>query len=438
MPDMTVIISGGRIAALGKTPQLHAPNDAQVVDAKGKFLIPGLWDMHVHIGVTGLSYAPYFPLFIANGITGVRDMGGILHLGQFMVWRQAIEQGRLLGPRLVMAGAIVDGPRPVRPYLSIAVDSAADGRLAVDSLERAGADFVKVYSEIPRDAYFAIADEARKQGIVFAGHVPDSVTAVEASDAGQKSIEHLTGVALTFATQETALRAKLKQELTEDFTPDANNETHGRIDAEALDSYSSQKAAKVFARLVKNGTWQCPTLIALRDASLVDESRLTEELKYMPSLMKLWNTNGHIQRQDRNAEDGALQRRRFLRELELVKDMQQAGVEFLAGTDTPTPYGIPGFSLHEELELMVKAGLTPMQALQTATLNPARYLGQQQQLGTIGAGKLADLVLLDANPLEDIRNTQKIHAVMVRGRLLDRKKLDQLLAQAAVAGHRKS
>src|SRR5580700_8212855 len=192
-PDMTVTVRGGRIADIEGTSR-KIPKDALVVDGRGKFLIPGLWDMHVHTNFG--DWLPggeeiILPLFVANGITGVRDMGGDLH--QLIEWRKQIEAGTILGPRMVISGPMLDSAPPHFPA-SVPIATAADGRKAVDDLKQGGADFIKVQSYIPRDAYFAVAEEAKKQGIVFVGHVPDAIRASEASNAGQKSIEHFTGI----------------------------------------------------------------------------------------------------------------------------------------------------------------------------------------------------------------------------------------------------
>jgi len=184
-PDMTVLIKGNRITEVGKSGKIRVPEDAQVVSATGKFLIPGLWDMHVH-----WYDKDYLPLFIANGVTGIRIMWGMPRHHQ---WRTEIEAGQLLGPHMLIASPIVDGPKPVWPG-STTVANASEARQAVIQAKRDGADFIKVYSLLPRDAYFAIADESKKQGLPFEGHVPISVSAEEASNAGQKSIEHLTGI----------------------------------------------------------------------------------------------------------------------------------------------------------------------------------------------------------------------------------------------------
>src|SRR5215212_6277368 len=199
-PDMSVVISGGRILELGRTGRVRLPKDALVVNASGKFLIPGLWDMHVH----EWNKEIFFPLFIANGVTGVRDM--FSPLPPIKQWRAEIAAGKTVGPHIVAAGIIVDGPYPFCAPCTIAVTNADEGRKAVLKVKEMGADFIKVYSMLPRDAYFAIADEAKRQGMVFAGHVPEFVSAAEASDAGQKSIEHLSGVLVACSAKEEVLR----------------------------------------------------------------------------------------------------------------------------------------------------------------------------------------------------------------------------------------
>jgi imidazolonepropionase-like amidohydrolase len=395
-PDMTVVIRDGRISEVGDAGKAAPPQGATVVNAAGKFLIPGLWDMHVH-----WYNRDTLTLFTANGVTGVREMFGNPDL---LRWRQDIAKGSLVGPRMIVASPIIDGPQPVWPG-SIVVSNEDEGRKAVIKVKKEGADFVKVYSRLPRDAYFAIADEAKKQGLTFAGHVPFSVSSAEASDAGQKSIEHLTGIRMRLSDKE-------------------------------LETYNDRKAAELFARFVKNETWQCPTLTVLRSSAyLGDENfRRDQRLKFIPPPMKeRWS----MRIANRNEENFANAKRVFQKELEIVGAMRKAGVQLLAGTDTGNPFCFPGFSLHEELALLVIAGLTPVEALRSATLNPAKFLGLDKTLGTIEQGKIADLVLLDADPLEDVRNTQRINAVISNGQLFDRKALDKMLAQAEAATNRR-
>jgi len=412
-PDMTVVIRGDRISEIGKAGEITAPPDATVVDASGKFLIPGLWDMHVH-----WYQRDSFTLFTANGITGIREMFGNSDL---LRWRDEIAKGSLTGPRMIVASPIIDGPQPVWPN-SIAVSNEDEGRKAVRKVKEWGADFVKVYSLLPRDAYFGIADESKRQGISFVGHVPFTVSAVEASDAGQKSIEHLTGVLLACSYNETELR----NEIAKARAPGARSRAAG---ADLLGTFSDRKAKDLFARFVKNQTWQTPTLTVLRsNAYLGDQNfRNDARLKYVPRPMReRWG------QRIANRNDNDYVKRVFKKEVEIVGAMQRAGVPLLAGTDTGNPFCFPGFSLHDELALMVIGGLTPVEALRAATLNPAKFLGLDKTLGTIEPGKIADLVLLDADPLADIRNTQRINAVISNGRLFDRKALNKMLERAEI------
>jgi imidazolonepropionase-like amidohydrolase len=414
-PDMTVIVAGREIVELGASADVRIPKTAQVVDASGKFLIPGLWDMHVHE-----IFGDWLPedekvtplLFVANGVTGVRDMGGDLE--PLKKWRSRIAAGELLGPRMVIAGPMLDGPVPAFPS-SAPVKDAAAGRRIVDELKANGADFVKIQSLVPRDGYFAAADEAKKQNIVFAGHVPDAVRAVEASNAGQKSIEHLTGVFEGCSSVEAELMSKPR----------------GPGRARFLDTYDPARAKALIALFVKNQTWQVPTLYWEQGEWLIERTNSgTDPLeKYAPAawkerswpmftrdILKSWST------------DPIADRERFFRaELEMVGEMHRAGVPILAGTDTAAGVRVyPGFSLHSELELLVQAGLSPMETLQTATRNAGLYLGLPDT-GTIEKGKRADLVLLDANPLDSISNTRKIRSVVINGRYLSRADLDSLL-----------
>jgi len=419
----TVTVRNGRIEDIRDSTLPKLKQRGVEINGTGKFLIPGLWDMHVH-----MVFGDWFPrgkevtlpLFIANGITGVRDMGGELEVLQ--QWRKEISAGALLGPRIVMSGPMLDGPQPRFPS-SIAIKNPEDGRRAVDDLKQRGADFIKLQSLIPREAVFAIADEARKQDITFVGHVPDSIRASEASKAGQKSFEHLIGI------------FEGSSPLEDEFIKGTKSE--GKF----LSTYDPKLADALFALLAKNQTWQCPTLVWERGGNLIDLSDFTHDsrAKYAPAYWKdvTWKRFTAEIMHGYNTDDLATRRRFVDKELEVVKAMHRAGIPFLAGTDTPPGvYIFPGFSLHEELQRFVAAGFTPLEALQTATLNPAKFLGKENELGTIEKGKLADLVLLDANPLDDIRNTQKIAGVVANGRFLSRRDLDIMLAnvQTAAAG----
>ena len=430
--DYTVVITGDRITAIGETPKMRVAPAAQVVDATGKFLIPGLWDMHVHP-----QGKEYLPLFLANGVTGIRIMWGD---PEDYEWRKQIGAGQLFGPRMVIASPIVDGPKPYWRG-SISVSSEAQARQVVDKVKANGADFVKVYQFLPRDLYFAIADEAKKQGIPFAGHVPIDVSAVEASNAGQKSFEHLIGILPACSTHADELLKGQQADLVEDLAAAKPKfwGTHATQSRQMmLDSYSPEKADALFAVFKSNGTWQVPTLTLLRmfaygnDPAFLNDARL----KYVPVRTRTSWDPAAIDGK-RTPEDFAYMKREFQRDLAVVGAMQKSGVGILAGTDTDNPFCFPGFGLHDELGLLVQAGLSPMQALQAATLNPARFLGKEKDLGTIETGKLADLVLLDANPLDEIGNTKKIAAVVSNGKLFSRAALDEILAQVEALAGRK-
>jgi imidazolonepropionase-like amidohydrolase len=417
--NMTVVIKGGRIAALGKTANLNVPENAHVVDATGKFLIPGLWDMHIHPH----NKKDYLALFIANGVTGVRVMwGDPMH----HKWRKEISAGKLIGPRMVISSPTVDGPESILPGPTV-VSNEAEGRQVVRKVEKEDADLVKVFNDIPRDAYFAIADEAKKQGIPFAGHVPYLVSFAEASDAGQQSIEHCPYLLLACSSRsEEELKKKLKETLA--TRRRSLPQVRARVKLIADITYNGKKAAELFARFVKNNTWVCPTLIVFHGLLFRDEEDLANDprLKYMPlSTRDSWNPKNNALVAFATGEGRADFRKQCEKHLAIVGAMRDAGVGLLAGTDTD----MPGFGLQDELAVFVQAGLSPMEALQTATYNPAKCLGKLDSMGTIEQGKIADLVLLDANPLQDISNTQKIAAVVVGGKIFERAALQKMLAQ---------
>ncbi len=421
---------------LERTGDVAIPKNAQVINGKGKFLIPGLWDMHVHTLLKALP-ASYFPMFIANGVTGVRDMGGDLEFMKHL--RKDINEGKLLGPHII-AGQMVDGPFPVWPGLPISISDEVDARKAAASIGNSGADFIKVYSLIPRQAYFALADEAKKRGITFAGHVPVSISAAEASDAGQKSIEHLDGILRACSSIEPEL-TKTIEEATKDPSQIRTSLVRALTETEvkALKTYSEEKAEALFARFAANGTWQAPTLVVHRAGAFLNDSDFTNDLrlKYIrPGIRDSWKNQDDFRLTNRTAESIASARLLFQKRLELIGAMHRAGVKMLAATDAVVWYVFPGFSLHDELELFVKSGLSPMEALQTATLNPAIYLGLSDMLGTVVEGKKADLVLLEANPLENISNTKRIDAVIIGGRLIPKASLEKLLKDAEAAANR--
>lgn len=393
VPDRTVIVNGDVITSV--TSGAALPAGYQVIDGSGRFLVPGLWDMHAHVQGSG---EPWLQLYVANGVTGIRDMGADADF--ILPMREATAAGRTLGPRIVAAGPILDdapGDWPQR----IRVQGAAEGRAVVQLLKRRGVDLIKVHNFTPRDVFFAIAEEARRQSLPLAGHVPLKVTVDEAIEAGLTNIEHLS----------------------ED----------GRIWKACSGGapYRPEACRPFFERLARRNIWQTPTLLALSEGATVGTSGSAispEHLAYANRYLRtMWSAIQAFFVSKPEIVDILKAQAQIAKVV--TTDMAKAGVGILAGCDAL----IAGFCIHDELALMVDGGMTPLAAIQTATLNPARYLGRERTMGTIASGKVADLVLLDANPLTDITNVRRIRAVFVAGRFLDREELDGLLARARAA-----
>lgn len=377
-PHMTVVVEDGRIAHAGAASSTPVPAGARIVPGKGKFLIPGLWDMHVH-----LFYKQYLPLFLAYGVTGVQDMGS--DFSQVSAWRAEIESGKAAGPRILTSGPPVDGEPSDDPNLPVIVARDADqARQAFDRLYKMNVDFIKVLSSLPRDAYFALAELARHWDLRLVGHIPTTVSAQEAVRARQKSLEHMFGISKSVSTDEEALQ--------------------------------------FFRDCALTGTRVSPTLVLWLRMSHMDDPRLMRnpQLQAIPAAVRTaWPDI---------SEEPAPLKRQLWRIYRLVALAKNAKTEILAGTDTGDPYVMPGAALHDELEQLVEAGLTPRDALEAATLAPARFFEAEKDLGSIEKGKLADMVLLDANPLDDIRNVRGIRGVFSHGRYWTREELDSILA----------
>jgi hypothetical protein len=376
-PHMTVVIDEGRISRVGAASSIQISAATRVIAGKDKFLIPGLWDMHVH-----LYYKQYLPLFLAFGVTGVQDMGS--DFAKVKIWRDEIEKGSAIGPRIVTSGPPVDGGPSEDPKLPLIVARNADqGRQAFDQLYKMDVDFIKILSRLPRDAYFALAEQARHWDLRMVGHVPSNVTAQEAVEARQKSLEHMFGITKSVSTDEEAVR--------------------------------------FFERCTLTGTRVSPTLVLWLRMSHIDDTRLMSDpqLAIVPAPIRgKWPDV---------SDDPVSLKLQIWRIYRLVALAKRAKTEILAGTDTGDPYVIPGAALQDELEQLVGAGLTPREALEAATLAPARFFEAEKDMGSIEKGKLADLVLLGANPLDDIRNVRKVEGVFSHGRYYARKDLDELL-----------
>src|SRR5256714_7372004 len=388
LPDMTVVISGNRIARIGRAAQVAIPENTRAVNGLGKFLIPGLWDMHVHLGnATDAA----FPLLLAAGITGVRDMGSpnyhTLHR-----WSVEALSGARVGPRIVAPGPILTSAAAF--YWQMYIGNPEQGRRAVDQLANEGVDFIKVTSSLTRDTYFAVADEARRLNLPLVGHLPErtdgmgfTVSAIEASNAGHKSLEHLLGI---------PFNVESLQKDNPDLIP----------------------------TLLRNGTYVCPTLVEYSARAHVHELAAQDDprLKHIsPNLKQFWD--GQMGQFPKSTE---VQKQVLAWRMAAVPVLNKAGVPLLAGTDLGFPYVFPG-DLLKELELFVEAGISPLDALRTATINPARFLKLDSELGSVQTGKIADLVLLDGNPLEDIKNLRRLVAVIANGRFFDRASIESLV-----------
>jgi len=431
-PDQTVIVRGGRIATVGRSAEVPLPRDATVVDLTGKFVIPGLADMHVHSEDMEQIYPP---LYVLNGVTTVREMSGYPFLGP---WRDRADTGDLFGPRWSVASQIVDGNPSLWsgiPLPHFEVKDAAEARQAVRQAKADGADFIKVYTRLTRETFHAVLDEARRQHITVAGHCPDNVALTEAADAGLRSVEHVMSSWYATSSREAEIRRAIASMVIE--PGDYNGWFHKSLpqDWTAAHSYDPRKADRVFARLVADDCRQVPTLTMHRVFGMPETADRTDErLKYLPAAtLEYWQWGMQMYTDGRTPQESARERVLVEHRARFVGNLRRAGVPVMAGTEAGTPFCLPGFALHDELAELVGAGFTPMQALQAATVEPARFLGAQHTMGTVQPGRLADLVVLDADPLRDIRHTRRIHAVVTRGRLISADQRRTMLAAVEAA-----
>jgi len=393
--DQTVVIDGNRIVRVGASGSVAVPPGARIVDGRGKFLLPGFWDMHVHTAISGGR--DLLSLYVANGVTGVRDMAG--DWDTLKSWRSEIGRGQLVGPRIIASGPYLEGGDVPIPHLL--ARNAVEASAGVDSLIALGVDFIKVHSQLNAESYFAIARRARERGVVFAGHVPRVVGSAAASDSGQKSIEHLLGIPAECTPADSVALAPR-------YTVQG-----------ALGRCSSEDLAPLYEKFVRNGTYVTPTFTAQVEVAVWPTRAVPGDslAHYLPKAVRDYVAQIFPMPDSIPPNADSVGRAMLEKRLRQVSAMQRAGVHILTGTDAPLRNSPPGFGLHEELALLVSGGMAPFEALRSATLEPARYFGMLDSLGTIAPGKLADLLLLDANPLQDIRNTRRISAVVANGRL---------------------
>jgi imidazolonepropionase-like amidohydrolase len=418
----TVIVEDGRITAIGGSDQI--PESAQRVDGHGRFLIPGLVDMHVHL-FNLYSHRPpndwTFPLYVANGVTAVREMRGDADsMAQVVRWRKALDGGELIAPRILAAGIAVNGKSPG--------DAARD----VDAAAVAGADFIKVFSEVPESRWRAILEAARKRWLPVVGHAPAGMSLLASADGGQRSNEHLMQAYEACSAIEAQLLAE-----RHGLEGEALNAKRDAQEARALAAFDRDICRRVSKALAATGQAQVPTLVLANEDTLQAGGPPSADVRW-----RYLRADEHTRWEQflagYTAQDAALAQQRWPVARKIVLAMHQARVPIMAGTDAPMPGVYPGYSLHEEMAMLVESGLSPSEALRAATLVPAKFLGIAGAAGSVEVGMRADLVLLDADPTKDIRNTRRINAVLLDGRLLRRADLDALLegaAEKAAGGH---
>lgn len=441
--DHTVLIDGFRIERVGPSRTLVVPASARVIDGTGRWLIPGLWDMHVHLAnrdEAGIESGFIAPMLLAHGVVGVRDMGS--DPVRVRALRDSIATSTWGAPRIVSPGPFVDGaaaePGPL--FVPVATDSAA--RAAVHTLRAAGSDFIKIQAGLSREALRGVNEACIRERIRFAGHVPEGLTAREVLAANAHSLEHLSpslpgdaGVMRACTGREDSLIAALAALTAAAAAPGADRAALRRQQADLQEEHIAHfdpASVRALARDVRaRGAALCPTLVWSASFRPLDggDSGAALPMEYVPRGIRERALAGRRRvLAATNEESFSLNRRMAARSAELAVALHREGATLLAGTDSFDAFCIPGVSLHQELEMLVGAGLTPHEALAAATTAPARFLARPHRQGTIERGKLADLVLLAADPLADIRNTRRIEAVVAGGRVLGRADLDALLA----------
>ena len=425
---MTVVIVENKIVKVGKAGEIKLVGTDVQIDGKGKYLIPGLWDAHVHFAYIEELAPLMFDLFLTYGITSVRDTGGKIEFVK--KWKDLAEQNPSKAPRVKIAGPLLDGmpnvydgSAPTRPPLSVGAGSVGQAVAIVDHLDSMEVDLIKAYEMLTPDQFVAIAERARSKGLKVTGHVPLSMDVISASNAGMNSMEHLRNLEMSCAKDaENLLQAR------RNMLADGKNEEGGVLRSNihtaqrnhAVQNQDDEKTEKVLGTLARNNTWQIPTLAL--STGFVRRPFLSEswqnDFKVLPELVRSTWIEGINNVKATEPSEAQLNYKEWA--LDMINKINKAGIGIMAGTDCPIFFLTPGRSLHEELLVLVEGGLTPLEAIESATLKPAEYFEMQDQLGLIKEGHFADLLILDKNPLEDINNTRSIHVVIKNGEIYDR------------------
>lgn len=429
LEHQTVVIKDGVITAVRAAEETSLADGVKIIKANGKFLAPGLTDMHVHMWNENLPR-----LYVSYGVTTIRNMWGeqvTLNM------RERIRSGELVGPTMFTAGRIIDGPPKIWPT-SEEVSTPEEAADAVQSQVEAGYDFIKIYSNLSQTAFDAVAQESRKLGVPFAGHVPEAVPLKYAVEAGMASMEHLYGLNEAVITDGINMGEGRR---TPEKVQVASKLLSGELSVDrVIDTEKMQATAETLA---DSDTWITPTLIVQQQLYLTREQARSEFQRPQmtevdPMFRDFWNPDNDFRRQERSDEELKALQGLMKVSFEQVRVLNRAGVKILAGSDAPNPFVFHGLSLHEELELLVRAGLTPLEAIRAATLNPARYFGEAGEWGEVTEGARADLVLVRGDPMKDVKNYLKIDGVMLRGAWHDGAELQEMRAKTSAVFEREA
>lgn len=410
----TVLVIDGRITRIGPAASVEIPGDALRIAGGGRYLMPGLADMHVHLAPA--RWPGHLTLLVANGVTTVRSTADATNGTREL--RAMVRADTVLGPTIYTAGLHLDGDPPRHAESSIIVRTLDDARKGVIATKAGGYDYVKVYDGLSFDAYDAVMRTAREVGIPVIGHVPLAVSLEHALRSGQSSIEHLHGYDLALQADSSPYRS------VAGYRASTFNTGTGQR-ARTWQYVDLRKLPALIALTTASKVWHCPTLSMFTADALpgeVEGRRTRSEMRYVPSTMfSGWLANNWPPDVVRIA------RRTDRTRMRVVKALHDAGVGILLGTDPANPFILWGFATHKELAHLVRAGLTPYQALATGTRNAAEYLGALDEFGTVEVGKRADLLLVEGNPLADVANARRLAGVMLRGRWLPQPELQHQL-----------
>lgn len=436
--NQTVIIQGEKILRVAPSSDLKLSPENQIIDGTGKYIMPGLWDAHVHFAYMENLAPSMFDLFLGYGITSVRDTGGKMDFVK--MWKDKAIANPNAAPRVMIAGPLLDGmpnvydgSTPQRPPLSVGLPTVEAAAKKVNELDSLAVDLLKAYEMLTPEQFTIIAKMAKEKGLKVTGHVPLSMDVIRASNAGLSSMEHMRNLELSCASNADELLQQRQQLLIAEKDSAGGilrSKIHELQRETAVKNYDETKANEVLAVLAKNETWQIPTLALntfltnrhferrswQESIAFLPESIAQQWSKSVASLKEMPVTPFRVSYSDWS--------------LNMVKKIHQTKIEIMAGTDCPIALLTPGESLHEELAVLVQAGLTPLEALKTATINPAKYFNMEDELGLVQEGMWADLVLLDANPIENIAHTKSIRAVIKNGTYFDKSQLGEILKRA--------